>query len=205
MKWYFKLLCLVLCVILLIPTISFAVVTDEGTQQSTMVDVCIASTDDYFIVVSVPKCEAESYQKRLQNDALFLQNEVQFALKHTQLSTRSLPPGQIDFQSYMYESDIQKAIDSYAGWGAFDRWRKAVGLDFNISDVKRLIELTKQDVFILSAKALCTAVCYAQKERQAWWEEAYHDILKKKITAVRYSIIRNEGEYPKIWRVFDRV
>lgn len=35
--------------------------------------------------------------------------------------------------------------------------------------------------------------------------QAYIDIMNKKISAVRYTIIENTTEYPKIWRVFERI
>ena len=40
---------------------------------------------------------------------------------------------------------------------------------------------------------------------EKWWKEAYRDIINGKISAVRYTIIENPTEYPKIWRVFERV
>ena len=37
-----------------------------------MKDILIDSTDDHFIVVSIPESEAESYQKRLESDPDFV-------------------------------------------------------------------------------------------------------------------------------------
>lgn len=89
-------------------------------------DILIDSIDDYFIVVSIPESEVESYQKRLDSDPEFRKNEIQQA-----------------------------------------QW--------------------------------------AQQEREDWWKEAYKDIINGTILAVRYTIVQNTTEYPKVWRVFERI
>lgn len=41
---------------------------------------------------------------------------------------------------------------------------------------------------------------------EEWWREAYMDILNGEISAVRYTIVQNvTGEYPKVWRIFERI
>lgn len=59
--------------------------------------------------------------------------------------------------------------------------------------------------FILAADILGTLVQWAQQEREAWWKEAYKDIINGTISAVRYTIVQSTTEYPKVWRVFERI
>ena len=44
-----------------------------------------------------------------------------------------------------------------------------------------------------------------QTKENSWWETAEKDILNGVIRAVRYTIVENNGDYPKAWRVLERV
>lgn len=171
-----------------------------------MKDILIDSTDDHFIVVSIPESEAESYQKRLESDPEFRENEIRQALGGTSADSRALPPGHIEYQSYMYKSDIKAAVDAASGSGTFDNWLTALGWTVSAADIAKLIRLSKRDnIFILAADILGTLVQWAQQEREAWWKEAYKDIINGTISAVRYTIVQSTTEYPKVWRVFERI
>lgn len=164
------------------------------------------STDDHFIVVSIPESEAESYQKRLESDPEFRENEIQQALGGTSADSRALPPGHIEYQSYMYKRDIKAAVDAASGSGTFDKWLTGLGWTVTGASIAKLIKLSKRDnIFMLSADILRTLAQWAQQEREAWWKEAYKDIINGTISAVRYTIVQNTTEYPKIWRVFERI
>ena len=157
-----------------------------------MKDILIDSTDDHFIVVSIPESEAESYQKRLESDPEFRENEIRQALGGTSADSRALPPGHIEYQSYMYKSDIKAAVDAASGSGTFDNWLTALGWTVSAADIAKLIRLSKRDnIFILAADILGTLVQWAQQEREAWWKEAYKDIINGTISAVRYTIVQH--------------
>lgn len=75
-----------------------------------------------------------------------------------------------------------------------------------VAEIKKLVKLTKKaNIFVLSADILVTAISYAKQQRKDWWMQAYIDIMENRISAVRYTIIENTTEYPKIWRVFERI
>lgn len=201
-----KLISLILCLSLLCPTVAFATKTKQTTDSPNMKDILIDSTDDHFIVVSIPESEAESYQKRLESDPEFRENEIRQALGGTSADSRALPPGNIEYQSYMYKSDIKAAVDAASGSGAFDNWLTGLGWTVSVADIAGLIKLSKKaNIFILAADILGTLAQWAQQEREAWWQEAYKDIINGTISAVRYTIVQNTTEYPKVWRVFERI
>lgn len=104
-------------------------------------------------------------------------------------------------------NDIEAAVDSYSGYGTFAKFMTAAGWAITAADIAKLVKLAgKSNVFIFAANILGTLVQWAQEEREAWWNQAFRDICNGKITAVRYIMIQNiKSEYPKIWRVFQRV
>lgn len=206
MRKFMRLLSLVLCLTLLTTTPSFAAESSQGYNQNIMTDICLVSTDDYYIVVSIPESEAENYQIRLENDIEFREKEIQEALESTTPSTRALPPGNIEYQSYMYKSDIKKAVDNSAGAGAFDKWVNGISWTISAADIAGLITISKYaSIFILTANILNTVSQWVQQEQEAWWKQAYADIINGTISAVRYTIVQNTTEYPKVWRVFERI
>lgn len=106
----------------------------------------------------------------------------------------------------MYRSDIKAAVDAASGSGTFDKLLTALGWTVSAADIAKIIKLSKKDnIFILTADILGTLVQWAQQEREAWWKEAYKDIINGTISAVRYTIVQNTTEYPKVWRVFERI
>ena len=206
MKKISKLISLILCLSLLCPTVAYAAETKQTTDSPNMKDILIDSTDDHFIVVSIPESEAESYQKRLESDPEFRENEIQQALGGTSADSRALPPGHIEYQSYMYKRDIKAAVDAASGSGTCDKWLTGLGWTVTGASIAKFIRLsTRASFFMLSADILRTLAQWAQQEREAWWKEAYKDIINGTISAVRYTIVQNTTEYPKIWRVFERI
>lgn len=206
MKKLTKLISLVLCLSLLSSTVVFASEMKQIAEPSNMQDILIDSTDDYFIVVSIPESEVKSYQKRLDSDPEFRKNEIQQALGKYSTTSHALPPGPIEYQSYMYKSDIKAAVDAASGSGTFDKWLTALGWTVTAADIIDLIKLSKKaNVFIFAADILGTLAQWAQQEREDWWKEAYKDIINGNISAVRYTIVQNTTEYPKVWRVFERI
>lgn len=188
---------------------AFAAEPQQDLHSQNMVDILLSTDDNRFIVVSVPESKAAAYQERLETDPVFRQNEIQTALMSiygSQDSSRELPPGIIEYQKYMYKGDIRNAVDAYAGAGSFDEWFRGLSWFVKAADVAGLIKLANAGtIFALSADLLGTLMKWAQQERQEWWETAYADIINGTILAVRYTIIQSNTEYPKAWRVFERV
>lgn len=181
--------------------------SDTAYSGNAMKDILLASTDDYYIVVSVPESQAISYEQKLATNAKFRNQEIQSALGQMTVGTYALPEGNIEYQSYLRKSNIKAVVDNASGTGTFDNWYKGLGWAVSLADITGLIKLTKKaNIFILSADILITAVEYAKQEREAWWNQAYVDIINGSISAVRYTIVQNmKSEYPKVWRVFERV
>ena len=148
MKKISKLISLILCLSLLCPTVAYAAETKQTTDSPNMKDILIDSTDDHFIVVSIPQSEAESYQKRLESDPEFRENEIQQALGGTSADSRALPPGHIEYQSYMYKRDIKAAVDAASGSGTFDKWLTGLGWTVTAASIAKLIKLSKGLIFL---------------------------------------------------------
>lgn len=205
----FTALLLSLVMIMSLSVSAFAAAPQQTLDSQNMKDILLLSEDDCFIVVSVPESEADAYQKRLESDPAFRKKEIKEARQATgseQVSSRTLPPGIVEYQSYLYKDDIKKAVDAGSGAGSFDKWGTALGWLITAADIKGLITLSKEaNIFLLSANILGTVMQWAQQERQEWWETAYADIINGIIAAVRYTIVQSNTEYPKAWRVFERI
>lgn len=207
-----KLLSLIICIALMVPTPVFAANsysddTDiEGTNVE-MVDIFIEATDEYYIVVSIPAEKEEEYRNSLASDAEFRKQEIQYAIGGSNISTYALPEGPIEHQSYLYKSDIKKAVDAASGTGAFDKWLTVAGKLIDLAEIKGLLELSKKASFAAwAADFFVTLLQWTLDREEEWWREAYMDILNGEISAVRYTIVQNvTGEYPKVWRIFERI
>lgn len=106
----------------------------------------------------------------------------------------------------MYKNDIKKAVDAASGLGSFANWAKAAGSVVKLAELTKLIKLSKAgNIFVFSAKLLGAALSFVQRQQEKWWNSALIAILEGKIRAVRYTIIEQPTEYPKIWRVFERI
>lgn len=209
MKKLKKLLSIAICISLTLSTVAFAhpatPPVDSEENEKNMVTVTVEDTEDCFILVSVPKSEAESYQRKLETDKTFKEHEVQTAL-NLQKNTRAYPPGKIVYQKNMYKNDIKKAVDAASGLGSFANWAKAAGSVVKLAELTKLIKLSKAGhIFVFSAKLLGAALSFVQRQQEKWWNSALIAILEGKIRAVRYTIIEQPTEYPKIWRVFERI
>lgn len=170
-----------------------------------MIDICLVSNVDYYIIVSIPETEADEYQERLNNDLAFREKEIQDALRNT-TNTRALPSGTIEYQSDMDLDDIEAAVDAEAGLGVFLDICTCAGWAFEAADILEILKLSKKaNVFVFAADILGTLVSYTQSKRVEWWNQAILDICNRKISAVRYTIVQNTSEYPKVWRVFERI
>lgn len=213
-----KFICLTLCFSLLLSLTAYAN-GGNGSDDSIdavyeMQDILLEATDGYFIVVSVPAEKAAEYRQKIESDVLFRKKEIASAIASDKveqprsalkITPRALPEGHIEYQKYMYMKDIKEAVDSYSGEGTFNSIIAASNI-INKSVVTKLVKAAgKKNVYFLACDLLAIGVKYARAQRLAWWKEAFRDICDKKIKAVRYTIVQNTFEYPKIWRVFERI
>lgn len=172
-----------------------------------MVDVLVTEDTAYLIYASVPKSLAGEYQARLKNDKAFLEQQTTEALGSSVRTSRTLPDGPIEFQSYLYESDIEAAVDAAKGEGTFFSVIQNAGGVIDAALALKLVKLAGYNTFSsLAVAVLLASLSAAAQEREEWWTQAEIDILKHVISAVRYTIVQNmNSEYPKVWRVFERI
>ena len=172
-----------------------------------MVDVLVPEDTAHLIYASVPKSLAGEYQARLKNDKAFLEQQTTEALGSSVRTSRTLPDGPIEFQSYLYESDIEAAVDAAKGEGTFFSVIQNAGGVIDAALALKLVKLAGYNTFSsLAVAVLLASLSAAAQEREEWWTQAEIDILKHVISAVRYTIVQNmNSEYPKVWRVFERI
>ena len=201
MKKFVKFLSLLLVFSLFSSTVSFAVSVPMPQEQ--MTDICLVSTDEYFVVVSVPESKAAAYQERLETDQKFFQTQLQEVARSSQYPGF---PGRVVFEKDMDKNAIKMAVDAESGVGTFNRFLATIVNGATNEHIRTLLGLTKvAGVYQFIAKLLTGTILLAQTYREAWWNQALIDILEGNIRAVRYVIIENTTDYPKIWRLFVRV
>lgn len=205
-----RLTSLILCFTLMLSVSTYAAESTPGFVseeiQNNMVDVVLDSSNERYIVVSIPQDKAEEYKNQIETDREFREAEIESALGATDISSRALPPGKILHQKKLNKKAIKKAVDAVSGTGSFANWYQAARFYMTIAEIKKLIKLSKKaSIFALSADILVVAISYTKQQQKNWWMQAYINIMNKKISAVRYTIIENTTEYPKIWRVFERI
>lgn len=181
---------------------------EAGVKEPQMVDIELTITDDYGIIVSVPEDKAEEYRQRLENDPEFRQSEIDIALMFANpgIASRAYPEGRVCFERYMCKDDIRKAVDTWSGISTFDTFMGSIPTALTIADTFHIIELSGfADAVSLGASILSFIIGLGASYQNNWWLEAERDICDGKITAVRYALIESTVEYPKAWRVFERV
>lgn len=201
MKRFAKVLSLLLAFAIFSSTASFA--ASVPTSQEKMTDICLVSTEDYFVVVSVPESKAVAYQERLESDREFFQTQLQEATRSSEYPGY---PGRVVFEKYMYKEDIKKEVDAAAGAGAFYRFLSGISGAITSDHIRKLLHLAKvPNIYKFIANVLLSSIIEAQQQREDWFNQALIDILENKIRALKYVIIENVTEYPKIWRIYIRV
>ena len=177
------------------------------TDCSETVDILVYSDDDHLIYASVPKEYAQTYQKQMDSDPTFADKEIAEALSVLNPTTRALPEGLIEYQSYMYRNDLENAINAVAGQGSFISLLNTFGGIATSGFIQEMLKIGKVSTCAaLAATLLGAAIRDAQQERESWWVQAYIDIVNGVIRSVRYTIVQNmKSEYPKAWRVFERI
>lgn len=201
MKKFAKVLSLLLAFAIFSSTASFA--ASVPISQEKMIDICLVSTEDYFVVVSVPESKAAVYQEQLETDQKFFQAELQQAVRSSGYPGY---PGRVISETYMYEEDIQQFVDAANGPGTFSEWLSKVGAIITAADILQLIKLSKvQNVILFVAGILNAAASAAQQKQEKWWNDSLIAIMRGHIRAVKHVLIENTTDYPKVWRIFVRV
>lgn len=206
MKKFAKVLSLLLAFAIFSSTASIAA-NVPTPQEEKMTDICLISTEDYFVVVSVPESKAAAYQERLASDREFFQAQLQEATRSSEFSEYPGYPGRVVSEQYMYLSHIKQQINNAKQEADyFSKWMKAIGGVATIGDFARLLKSTKIKNGIQLATFIFDIIfSWARQYEEDWWLEAETDIINGRIRAVKYVIIENVTEYPKIWRIFVRV
>ena len=119
-----KILALLLSIslILCLPISVFAAETQQSSDSEEMKDILLSSTDDYFIVVSVPESEAEAYQKRLDSDPEFRESEIQAAFGSTSVSSKAICTERISRRWSTVLPELAHLPDGFRTWDDWLRW-----------------------------------------------------------------------------------
>lgn len=175
-------------------------------EEPQMVDIELIITDDYGVVVSVPEDKAEEYRQQLESDPEFRQSEIDTALAFMNPARYTRPAGHIEYQKYMYEDDIKKVVDAYSGGGVYNKWKQACNYIVKTADIINLIFTAGcNNAIDFTEKIMTLGIAIVSSYEEAWWTESHRQICNGEISAVCYLIIQNTTEYPKAWRVFERV
>lgn len=197
-----KLCALLVCICIMIslcPTQAFAL---EYGADDGMTDVLIHATEDKLVYVSIPTSQVNDYIHRIQNDPAFLQNEINQVLS----SEVSRGYGAILFEEYMYRSEIQAQVDAWSGTGTFINYLSDIGGELPYSLVDVLVGMTGLgSACQLGCTLLLCALSDGASYQESWWKTSVQYIVNGTITAVRYRIYESTTEYPKVYRVFDRI
>ncbi len=177
----------------------------SAAEEPKMVDIELTITDNYGVVVSVPEDKAEEYRQRLESDPEFRQLEIDTALSFTSPSRYTRPEGHIECQKYMYEKDIKAVVDAYSGGGVYNKWKEACGYVISTLDIFLITKAGCKKVIDFTESIMQLGIAIVSSYEEAWWTESHRQICNGEISAVCYLIIQSTVEYPKAWRVFERV
>ena len=147
-----------------------------------------------------------SYQQKVNNDAAFKKKEINKALQYSENQTRALPEGRILYQKEMDIDDIEDIVDKKNGFGTFVSFMNSIDWAVGLAELMDIIKLSKcTNAIMLASSLLATAATNLNDRQQTWWETAEKDILNGIIRAVRLTIIENNGDYPKVYRIIERL
>lgn len=198
-------LALVLALMVGICPAAFAAEVGSG-EETNMVDIELTINDEYGVVVSVPEDKAEEYRQRLENDPDFRQSEIDTALAFTKPTRYQRPEGRVAFEKYMYENDVKTVVDAYAGGGVYKKWKEACDMVFTTAKILDLVATAGcKSTIDLTEKIMQLGIAIVSSYEEKWWTESYRLICAGEISAVCYLIIESTVEYPKAYRVFERV
>jgi hypothetical protein len=196
-------LSLVIGVIAVQPTIEANASTKVNKDsESELSQVVLYQDSSKSIVSLVDKKEVEEYKKEISTNPDFKQQEINKA--NNKVVARSLPEGKIMAQRYMYRSDIQKTVDSYAGTGTYARLMSNPITDATVAGLLKLAGCSNPIVFC--ATALTWGYGDLMSRQQSWWTDSLLMILKGEIKCVRVTHIRNTvSDYPAAYLIIERL
>lgn len=179
-------------------------VTAMASSPDDLVDVVVYQDDDQSIVASVPRSDLAEFEEQLKDPA-YLQAQIDMARAAADPSNaRVLPEGHILSQQYLGEAEIQEFFEAAGERATFDFFL-ANTTSITTTAVGALLKKVKTTAVGLAATVFITSLSYMASQQESWWTTSYVKILKGEISYVRYTIIENPHDYPKVWRVLDRV
>lgn len=97
-------------------------------------------------------------------------------------------------------------VDTNGGYGTYADYVSKIGTSFTAADMLGLIKLTGcANAVLLGASIFAIAYGEAANESEQWWLEAERALCNGTISGIRYTIVQNSTDYPKVWRVFERI
>lgn len=193
---------LLLCVCMMFSLCPAQAFAAEMNIDEEMTDVLIYETEDKLIYVTIPTDQVDAYMDRIQNDPAFLQSEINEVLSYGM----SRAYGAILFEEFMYKSDIEAQVDAWSGTGTFINYLSDFGGVLPYSQIDILVGMTGLGTACeVGCTILCCALSVGAAYQESWWKTSLQYIVNGDITAVRYRIYESTTEYPKVYRVFDRI
>ena len=187
-----------------------ALTTINEGSESELSQVVLYQDSSKTIISLVDKKQVESYKKDILTNSNFKQQEInkikltQQGLNKNNVALSTLPTGQIMSQSYLYRSGIQSTVDRYAGNGTF---AKLLSNPITDATVGALIKAAKfANPWAVAATALSWMAGDLMNRQQSWWNQSLLMILKKQISCVRVTHIRNTtSDYPATYLIIERL
>lgn len=197
-----RIFALLLCVSLMIslcPAQVYAAETDAGDE---MTDVLIYENDEKLIYATIPSNKVDAYMDRIQNDVAFLQSQINEVLSYSM----SRGYGAVLLEQFMYKDDIKAQVDAWSGTGTFINYLSDLGGILPYAQVDVLVGMTGLgSACEVGCAILCCALSVGASYQESWWKTSLQYIVNGNITSVRYRIYESTTEYPKVYRVFDRI
>lgn len=179
-------------------------ITAMASSPDDLVDVVVYQDDDQSIMASVPRSDLAAFEEQLK-DPVYRQAQIDMARAAADPSNaRVLPEGHILSQQYLGEAEIEEFVDAAGGRGTFD-FLVGSGVAITAATVANLLAKVDTTGAGLAASIFVTGLMYMAAQQESWWTTSYIKILKGEISYVRYTIIENPHDYPKVWRVLDRI
>ncbi len=174
---------------------------ESDNNSNNLVPVVILETDSQVIIAQVPADKVEEYQEDLK-DPDFRQSQIDQCSPHS--TTRALPDGEIMAQRYMYRSTVENIVDSNLGQGYFASFLTGPVTDAAVAALIKKAGFSS--VVAFAASALLWGINELRVKPDEWWTDSLLMIIKKQISCVRLSHIRNTGtSYPAAWLILERI
>lgn len=179
-------------------------VTAMASSPDDLIDVVVYQDDDQSIVASVPRSDLAAFEEQLK-DPVYRQAQIDMARAAADPSNaRVLPEGHILSQQYLGRAEIKEFVDAASGTGSFAAIMGLADVATSIT-IAKLMSAASATPAAAAASIFAVGIGYMLAQQESWWTTSYIKILNNEISYVRYTIIENPNDYPKVWRVLDRI